>query len=99
MRRADEEYCTFVRRWVTDPSITGVRAGMHNILFFHGHKMAWTDSLLEASLFYAGFGNLTRCEPGQSTHADLVGVEGHGKVIGDKMNWIESSVWEGTAEK
>lgn len=97
MRRADEEYVKFIRKWVTN--LEGTRAAMHNILFFHGHKAPWTDSLLEASLFYAGFKDLVKCDPGHSKVEALQGVEGHGKVIGDRNNWIETIVWEGTVDK
>lgn len=97
MRRADQEYVRFVSKWV--PHRAGTRAGMYNILFCHGHRAAWTDSLLEASLFYAGFNNLIRCESGKSENEEMRGLEGHGKVIGEHMNWIESMTWEGTVEK
>jgi SAM-dependent methyltransferase len=96
MKRSDASYLHFARRWSTGG---GVRGAMGAILFKHGHAAAWTASLLEASLFYSGFKNLVPCEPGLSMHPALEAVEGHGKVIGEHMNWIESCIFEGEVDK
>lgn len=92
-KRGDQEYFNFARKWA--PSADR-RGAMHAIINAHGHKAIWTQGLLEACLFYAGFEGIASCEPGQSNHADLVSVEGHGRVIGDRFNWIETAVVEGT---
>ena len=93
-KRADAEYFRFVRRWAPTDDMRGA---LHAILHAHGHKAAWTESRLAASLFYAGFDNITPCELGHSSHVFLRGIEGHSKIIGERMNWIESTVCEGTA--
>ena len=94
--RADEDYIRFVKRWAPTEDLRGA---MHAILYEHGHQTAWTQSLLEATLFYCGFEHTVRCEPSQSRHQPLQGVDGHPKVIGERNNWIESLVMEAEAEK
>jgi hypothetical protein len=98
MERATEDYCAFIhsRKWATENS---VRGAMGAILYKHGHKAPWTQSLLRATLFYAGFERISHCEPGASYWPDLKGVEGHGKVIGEHFNWIEAAICEGIASK
>lgn len=96
MQRATPEYCAFVKRWAPTQDLRGA---MHAILYAHGHKAAWTQGLLKASLFYAGFDDIVHCEQGASERADLKGVEGHGKVIGEHFNWIEAAICEGVAAK
>ena len=96
MKRGDPAYFKFTTKWQPDP--TG-RGAIYALLYKHGHKAAWTDLLLEATLFFAGFKNVMRCEPGASTHPELRGVEGHHRVIGERFNWIESSIFEGEAQK
>ena len=39
---------------------------------------------------------MEQCQVGISRHGALRGVEGHGKVIGDKFNRIESMCFEAT---
>jgi hypothetical protein len=95
-KHATPGYLNFVRRWAPTHD---VRGAMHAILYEHGHQTAWTDSLMEATLFYCGFKNITRCEPSKSLHGPLVDVDGHPKAIGTEMNWIESVVFEAEAEK
>jgi SAM-dependent methyltransferase len=96
MKRGDSAYFKFTTKWQPDAT---ARGAIYALLYKHGHKAAWTDSLLEATLFFAGFTNVTRCDPGASLHAELRGVEGHHRVIGERFNWIESSIFEGEAEK
>lgn len=98
MVRANEDYCAFVhgRGWSKSSSLHGA---MGAILYQHGHKAPWTQSLLKATLFYAGFDRIVHCEPGNSDWPELKGVEGHGRVIGDHFNWIEAAICEGTASK
>jgi hypothetical protein len=96
LKRGDAAYFNFTTKWQPDAT---ARGAMYALLYKHGHKAAWTDSLLEATLFFVGFASVTRCEPGASEHPELRGVEGHHRVIGERFNWIESSVFEGKAEK
>lgn len=94
-KRGDLEYFQFTRRWQQVGS--DARAAMHAILYAHGHETAWTESLLEATMFYCGFNRLEHCQPHQSKHAELRNVDGHHKMIGEKFNMIESLIIEGTA--
>ncbi len=94
MMYADDDYMKFVSKWTGGE--VSLRAAMGAILHAHGHQMAWTESLLRASLFYAGFERLQSATPGQSVHEELRGVEGHGKVIGEHFNFIETIICEGT---
>lgn len=92
MMYADADYIQFVSKWADGN--TGVRGAMGTILWKHGHEVAWCDALLESSLFYAGF-NPLKTEPRFSRHYQLNDIDGHWKVIGERNNWIESSVFEG----
>lgn len=93
IRKCDEsDYHRFTTKWQSLGA--NVRGAMHAIIYAHGHETCWTASLLEATLFFVGFDQLTQCEVGKSDHAELRGVEGHGKVIGPKFNSIESLVFE-----
>jgi SAM-dependent methyltransferase len=90
-KHADAEYFAFVKRWSKQE---GLRPAIDALLNCHGHKAPWTESLLLVTAYQAGFDNVKAFDPGQSDLADLKGVEGHGKVIGDKFNWIETVVVE-----
>lgn len=93
--RGDADYHAWVqsRGW-GDGTLAG---SVRNILANHGHQAAWNAELLGHFLIAAGFQWLTRCRVGQSDHAELCGIEGHGKVIGDRVNAIETCVVEATA--
>ena len=91
---ADENYMKFVSRW-TNGEVSR-RAAIDAILHAHGHQAPWTSGLLSASLYFAGFDHVAPCTPGHSIHLELREVEGHGKVIGDHFNLIETAVSEGT---
>ena len=70
------------------------RGAMSAIAFAHGHEMIWNAQLLHDALYLAGFDNVSFEKPGQSSDPVLRGVEGHGRVISDKFNNIESCVCE-----
>jgi SAM-dependent methyltransferase len=92
---ADQDYYEFTERWQKiGPT---ARGAMHAILYGHGHASAWTASLLEATLFYAGFDLVEHCPPHQSRHDELRDVDGHHRVIGERFNVIESVVMEGSS--
>lgn len=63
-------------------------------VFEHGHQSAWTGVLLATFLSAVGF-KTTLCRVGQSKHPELRGIEGHGKVVGEEIAEIETSVVEG----
>jgi SAM-dependent methyltransferase len=89
----DPAYYKFASKWGLSAD---VRGAMFAILYAHGHKTAWTASLMSATLFYAGFDQIQQREPHLSDYPELCYVEGHHKVIGDKFNAIESLVFEAT---
>lgn len=94
MTRGDESYFTFASKWTKNHEVSR-RAAMDAILHAHGHQAPWTEGLLRASLYFAGFDKGNVCTPGQSQFDELRNVEGHGKVIGDHFNFIETAVCEG----
>lgn len=92
MASSDEAYFRFTEKWQRlGPTRRGA---MQAILYAHGHETAWTASLLDASLYFAGFEKREQRKPGASTYAALRGVEGHHKVIGEAFNAIETLIFE-----
>jgi predicted SAM-dependent methyltransferase len=64
------------------------RGAVRSILLDHGHLSAWNHSILDACLFAAGFEQ-------EKIYGSTIGeLEGHGKVIGDHNNEIETIVME-----
>lgn len=94
-KRSTRDYIKFTNQWVKDAE-PDVRTAMSNIIYQHGHQAIWSASLLEALLFFAGFPKIEPWTPGKSLHPELVGVDGHGKVITEEYNEIESCVMEAT---
>jgi hypothetical protein len=70
------------------------RGAMHAILYAHGHETAWNAQLMRDTLYFCGFDDVREYKPGVSEDPVLRGVEGHGQVIGDKFNNIESCTHE-----
>ena len=70
------------------------RGAMSAICFAHGHEMIWNAQLLHDALYLVGFDDVSHETPGKSSDPVLVGVEGHGRVISNKFNDIESCVCE-----
>lgn len=79
------------KKWAPTPD---ARGAMDAILHQHGHRAPWTASVLASALYLAGFDTIVPRDPGLSDHAALRGVEGHGRVIGDAFNAIETIVCE-----
>jgi ubiquinone/menaquinone biosynthesis C-methylase UbiE len=88
----DDSYFKFTTKW--QPLGATRRGAMHAIIYAHGHECAWNSRLLQDTLYFAGFDDVQPVEPGKSNDPALVGVEGHGRVIGDKFNLIESCTCE-----
>jgi len=90
---ADDEYLA----WLESSGFgkANRRSAVENLIVNHGHLAVWGEDTLAAAIYAAGFD--TKFAPvGNSIHKELVGVEGHGKVIGEHNNWIESICVEGT---
>jgi hypothetical protein len=88
----DADYHRFTTKW--QPLGITKRGAMHAIIYAHGHECAWNAQLLRDTLYFAGFDDVLACESGQSEDPALRGVEGHGRVIGDYFNQIESCTFE-----
>lgn len=70
---------------------------VNNFFRGFGHQFIYDESTLKAAMEWVGFTAVTRCQPGQSQHEALCGLESHGRLIGDDMNRLETMVLE--AEK
>jgi len=98
MRYGDSEYFKFAAKFNKAPSpyaAPTMRDAMSAILYCHGHQTAWTESLLYATIYYAGFNKVVISTPGWSNTEELQNVEGHHKIIGEHFNSIETVVIEG----
>jgi predicted SAM-dependent methyltransferase len=92
-KNGTEEYFRWVhgKGWGPSPD---ARGAIDALLHQHGHKAPWTASLLAVSLYLAGFDQIEQRDPGLSNHPELCGVEGHGRVIGEAFNIIETVICE-----
>jgi predicted SAM-dependent methyltransferase len=88
----DYDYHKFTTKWQNIGPTK--RGAIHAIIYAHGHEMVWDAAIMVATLYYAGFNDVRAFKPGESDDPVLRGVEGHGKVIGDKFNRIESCTHE-----
>ena len=61
---------------------------IQSILLDHGHLSAWNYTILNVCLYAAGFEQEKICS------RDFSELEGHGKVIGDHNNRIETIIME-----
>lgn len=95
-KHGSEDYFRFVhsKGWAKTPETRGAIDAM---LTCHGHKAPWTTSLLAVSLYAAGFDHIVHRDIGLSDHPALRGIEGHGRVIGEAFNAIETVICEGSS--
>jgi hypothetical protein len=89
----DADYYKFTTKW--QPLGATQRGAMHAIIYAHGHETAWNAQLMRDTLFFVGFDDVRQCQPGWSEDVVLQHVEGHGNVIGEHFNAIESCTHEG----
>lgn len=93
---------TRMQKKMTDEYRNAVKAGGHGdnpiraAVFEHGHQAAWNQELLMTFLTAIGF-KAEKVEMGKSSNSDLVGVEGHGKVVGQSVASVETSCVEATS--
>jgi hypothetical protein len=91
----DADYIAFCDKWA-HPSCRGtLRGPLDAIVYSHGHQMIWSAGTLKPILYLVGFDQVRECRPGQSTDPQLCNLEGHGRVIGERFNDIETIVVEG----
>ncbi len=64
------------------------RGAVRSILLDHGHLSAWNYPILDACLYAAGF------DEQKIVGCNFSELEGHGKVIGDHNNKIETIIME-----
>lgn len=64
-------------------------------VFEHGHQAAWDENLLASFLEAIGFKPLYTRSCGESDYPELRNIEGHGKVVGDEIARVETSIVEG----
>lgn len=90
--RADQQYLDWLEgSGFGEPTM---RSALRNIVLNHGHKSCWSEEILDALLYAAGFDRVESHFVGHSNHHELNGIEGHGKVIGNHNNEIETIVME-----
>lgn len=70
---------------------------LNRVMRAWGHTYLYDEQTLRRALTRAGFHHIVRCEPGQSEHPDLVGVDRHAMLIGESANRVESLILEATA--
>jgi len=84
------EQAYFSRGFADSPTRKGVVKG---IIFNHGHQSTWSTGVLIAYLESVGFRDVVPVEVDASNHG-LERVNGHGHVIGDDFNRLETIVVE-----
>lgn len=69
---------------------------LNNAFYNFGHRFLYDRDLLEKTMAFAGFREITPCKPGESRHEAFRGIESHGKAVGNEaMNRFETMVLEG----
>jgi len=87
-------------RWITDTFLDQVRVYepsfvINNAFRNWGHQFIYDGKLMEMAMREAGLTNITRYRPGESRHADLQGIESHGRNVADEeMATFETMVYE-----
>ena len=67
---------------------------INNFFWDFGHYFVYDQDTLVATLTSAGFLDAVVCAPGESSTADLRGLESHGALIGEEYNRFETMVVE-----
>lgn len=82
-------YLNWYRNWNKEPEAS-VSDAINAMFYKHGHRHLYLKSELSDLLFSAGFRNLEFYETNKYGDAIFNGVDGHGRVIGEKINAAES---------
>lgn len=86
--------------WITDKFIDGVdvyRACfvVNNAFYNWGHRFLYDAEVMELTMDLAGFTDIRRCAPGESSDEHLRGIESHGERVSDpEMAAFETMVFE-----
>jgi predicted SAM-dependent methyltransferase len=95
-----KEYVRWSNRTFGSPSereeVDNAAHVLNRMMRAFGHKYLYDEATLQWALARAGFRNSVRCEPGNSDHPDLVGVDLHPQLIGHVPNRIEYMIFEAT---
>lgn len=67
---------------------------INDFFYMWGHRMIYDFKTLDDLLGQVGFVESRRYMPGNSDESHLRGVEGHGRIIGEEFNELESMVIE-----
>ncbi|GAA2758383.1 hypothetical protein GCM10009872_37430 [Actinopolymorpha rutila] len=92
-------------QWITDRFLPHVGVYdpsfvINNAFRNWGHQFLYDGKLMEMALLRAGFADIKRCSPGESEHAELRGIESHGKHVADEaMATFETMAYEGTSPR
>jgi predicted SAM-dependent methyltransferase len=62
-----------------------------------GHTYLYDEDTLRRALTGAGFRQVVRCEPGESSHTELVGIDRHADAVPDAARRVEPLILEATA--
>jgi predicted SAM-dependent methyltransferase len=88
-------------KWVTDKYLEGISVykasfAINNAFTNWGHRFLYDSDTLKMALSDAGFVNIRRYSVGESDDQNLLGIEMHDEVAGDKeMVAFETMVFEG----
>jgi predicted SAM-dependent methyltransferase len=92
----EQEYIAWAIRTLRPDLPAGPVSVVNNFFRDWGHQYIYDQQTLSQVLSNCGFGNIVRCEVGQSSEPALSGLERHGELIGDSNNRLETLVIEAT---
>jgi predicted SAM-dependent methyltransferase len=77
------------------PAPTNAVSVVNNFFRDWGHQYIYGREVLENLLISSGFTSVARCDSGESSDANLRGIDSHGRLIGNEFNRLESMIFEG----
>ncbi len=86
--------------WITDKFIDGVDVHracfvVNNAFYNWGHRFLYDAEVMVMTMERAGFTDIQRCAPGESSDQHLRGIESHGSSVSDlEMAAFETMVFE-----
>jgi predicted SAM-dependent methyltransferase len=84
-----QAYIEWYRDWNKKPDAT-VSDAVNAMFYMHGHQHLYMRAELAGLLKSAGFADMRFFEAGEYGQPVFNGVDGHGKVIGEKINAMEA---------
>lgn len=92
----EQEYIAWAVRTYRPDLPVSCTSVVNNFFRDWGHQHIYDQRTLSQVLSDCGFGDIIRCEVGQSKDPPLAGLETHGQWIGDSNNRLETLVIEAT---